>query len=306
LQSIDELRELKNQAYQASEDAGIIIKPSWIKELTDEIKDTLAEKGWTPERVPAVTGVLKAIERAQNGNITLKGVDSIRQVAGNLGGTLDDLQTYLGRQITKKIDKHVDRLDMSHVIPGIGNLTQATTSLKHARRLNVTMRKAEVVEEALTKAERLAAGQNTTFYKALQTQFRGILNSKTRRKGFTSEELREMEKLARGTMTQAMLGKLSVLSPSSKLNVLMQGTAGIASGGAHILPQIGAAALGAAAQATGSQMSRNNVYGLARLIRQNGMTPGLAAQARRMRPAERSRLNKVLQGWNVTGAEVEP
>jgi hypothetical protein len=309
-EAIDALRDAKNAAYTRSEAAGVVIKPKWVNAMADEVEDLLAQKGWTPERVPAVRGVLNAIERVRGGNITLKGVDSLRQIAGNLGGTPDDLQNYLGRQIVKKIDKYVDRLSMTDVMPGIGNKTEAVSALRDARRLNTTMKKTETVAEAVQKAERLSEGQNTSFHKALQTQFRGILNSKTRRRGFSTEELAAMEKLARGSTSQALLGWVSGLAPSNKLSMLIHlntaAVGGATTAGASLLPQAALAGTGIAAQMTGTRMARNNIYGLARLIREQGLTPALAAQVKKMPRARRQRLNRVLQAWNVTGAEVEP
>jgi hypothetical protein len=308
LQSIDDIRAAKNAAYDRSEAAGIIVKKDKINQMADEIEATLADKGWTPERVPAVSGFLNRLRAYREQDVTLKGIDSLRQIAGNLGGTQDDLQNYLGRQLTKKIDKHIDTIDMTHVVPGIGNKTEAVGSLRDARRLNTTMRKAETIQEAVEKAERLSDGQNTSFHKALQTQMRGIMNSKTRRRGFAKDELAAIDKIARGSLTQTTLGWVSGLAPSNKLAMLIHlnsaAVGGVASGGLSLLPQAALATTGIAAQVAGSRVDRNSIYGLARLIRQNGLTPHLQAQIKKMPRARQQRLARVLQGWGVGGAEI--
>jgi hypothetical protein len=304
LSSIDDIRTAKNAAYDRSEAANVIVKKDKINEMADEIEGMLTEKAWTPERVPAVAGLLRRLGEYRNTDVTLKGIDSLRQIAGNLGGTQDDLQNYLSRQLVKKIDKHIDTLDMTHVVPGVGNKTEAVSSLRDGIRLNRTMRKAETIQEAVDKAERLAAGQNTSFHKALQTQMRGIMNSKTRKRGFSKDELAAIDKIARGNFTQSTLGWVSALAPTNKLNIMLQATGLATTGGASLLPQIGLSAVGGAAQLATKITDRNSVYGLARLIRQNGLTPHLQAQIRKMPPAKQARLTRVLQGWGVGGAEV--
>jgi hypothetical protein len=223
-------------------------------------------------------------------------------VAQNIGASTDPFERFVSGQMVKKIDKHIDRMKSGDVLSG--NKTEGIRAFREGQAFWRTARKAEVVQEAVTKAERLSDGQNTSFHKALQTQFRGIMNSKTRKRGFSTEELAMMDKLARGNQTQKVLGWVSALAPTNKLNLMMQGIGGAASGGAYLPAQAGLAVIGGAAQFAGTRMARNNIYGLARLIRQQGLTPQLQAQIKKMPRARQQRLARVLQGWGVGGAEI--
>jgi hypothetical protein len=302
--SIDALEDAGRAAFQRADDAKLIVKPNWVNSVARDIREGLTEVGWTPELTNRPMAVINMLDERLTQNVTLKDIHSLRRVAQNIGQSTEPFERFLSAQMVKKIDKHIDRMKPGDVLTG--NATEGIKAFREGQAFWRTARKAEVVDEAVTKAERLAAGQNTTFYKALQTQFRGILNSKTRRRGFSTEELAAMEKLARGTVTQSVLGKLSALSPTSKLNVMMNTVGGISSGGTAIPLQAAAMGAGFAAEKVGEKLTRNNIYGLARLIREQGLTPGLQAQVKKMPRARQQRLNRVLQSWNVTGAEAEP
>jgi hypothetical protein len=236
--------------------------------------------------------------------VTLKGIDTLRRIASNIGSDpADRVATGLSKQIVKKIDKHLDRMNSSHVL--MGNKTDGLEALKDARRLWATARKAETVEEAVSRAKLNTAvtGTGGNYDNVLRQQFRNILNSPKKRRGFSPDELGAMREVAAGTPSQNALRLLGRLSPTTGgLSLSLHGGALLGSGGLSAVAGAG----GWAAKRSAERMTENNVYGLARLIRENGLTPHLAAQVKKMPRARRQRLNRVLQGWNVTGAEVEP
>ena len=108
----------------------------------------------------------------------------------------------MATQIVKKIDKHLDQLDIA-MWPW-ATRRRGLEPLKDARRLWATARKAEVVEEAVKRAKLNTAvtGTGGNYDNVLRQQFRNILNSPKKRRGFSSEELGAMRKVAMGTATQ--------------------------------------------------------------------------------------------------------
>jgi hypothetical protein len=302
LSSIADMEDVGRAAFKRADDAKVIVKPTWTNEVARDIRDGLTEIGWHPQLSSKPMAVIDMLDERLTQNVTLKDIHTLRRVAQNIGASTDPFERFVSGQMVKKIDKHIDRMKPGDVLSG--NKTEGIKAFREGQAFWRTARKAEVVQEAVEKAERLSDGQNTSFHKALQTQFRGIMNSKTRRRGFSTEELAMMDKLARGNQTQKVLGWVSALAPTNKLNLMMQGIGGAASGGAYLPAQAGLAVVGGAAQFAGTRMARNNIYGLARLIRQQGLTPQLQAQIKKMPRARQQRLARVLQGWGVGGAEI--
>jgi hypothetical protein len=300
----DAIADAGRRAYERSERAGLVIKPSWTNELARDIREGLTEWGWHPQLTTKPMAVIDTLDELLTQNVTLKGVDTLRRIASNIGSDPQNrVEAALSTQIIKKIDKHLNKLDDSQVL--MGNKTDGLSALQDARRLWATARKSEVVEEAVSRAKLNAATSGTggNYDNVLRQQFKNILNSPKKRRGFTTEELAAMRQVAAGTANQNALRLLGRLSPTTGgLSLSLHGGALLGSGGLSAVAGAG----GWAAKRSAEKMTENNVYGLARLIRQNGLTPGLAAQVKKMPRARRQRLNRVLQGWNVTGAEVEP
>ena len=65
-------------------------------------------------------------------------------------------------------------------------------------------------------------------------------------------------------------------------------------------------AAGCAAEKAGAQMTEQQRIWPGPADPRDWADAALAAQVKKMPRARRQRLNRVLQGWNVTGAEVEP
>jgi hypothetical protein len=299
----DAIADAGRKAYEKSEKAGLIIKPSWTNELAKDIREGLTEWGWHPKLTSKPMAVIDTLDELLTQNVTLKGVDTLRRIASNIGSDPQNrVEAALATQIVKKVDKHLNKLDDSQVL--MGNKTEGLGALQDARRLWHTARKSEVVEEAVNRAKLNTAvtGTGGNYDNVLRQQFRNILNSPKKRRGFTTDELDAMRQVAVGTPSQSALRLLGRLSPTTGgLSLSLHGGALLGSGGLSAVAGAG----GWAAKRSAEKMTENNVYGLARLIRENGLTPHLAAQVKKMPRARRQRLNRVLQGWNVTGAEAE-
>ena len=294
------ITEAGRKAYERSEKAGLLVKPQWTDDLAQDVADGLKEWGWRPG-LGKVEPIVREIQSMYGQTVRLKDIDSLRQVAGMLGRSAEPRERFLAGQIIKKIDKHIDRLDMTKVTAG--NKTEAVAALKDARRLWSTAKKSEMVDQAVERAQ-LAAGTSGTggnIDNALRQQFKNILNSPKKSRGFSADEKAAMRQIALGTNTQNALRLLGRLSPSTGgLSLMLHGGAAYGTGGASVA----AGAVGYGAKTAADRLTKNNIYGLARLIRQNGLTPNLQAQIKKMPRARQQRLARVLQGWGVGGAEV--
>lgn len=267
--ALDELAAAKTAAYKASDDAGVIIKPSFTQRLSQEVKEDLANFGYRERLQPGVKGVLDELDDMAGQNVTLKGMDGFRQVVGLMGKSEKPAERDLARQIIKKIDKHLDDLKTGDIDVLTGNANVGVQALQTARKLHASQRKTEMIQDAVDRAERQASkgGSGGNVDNALRQQFDRILNNKKLSRGLTGDERAAMELIVRGVKGEKLLRSISKLSPNGNgLMTFLQGTGAYASGGAT-LPF---AAGGIGAKMITDPLTQRRVAQLERVIRGGG------------------------------------
>lgn len=297
LPTATETKALGQQAYQASERAGVIVKPDFVGDLATDIRSTLANEGYTPNLHPSVAAGLQEIESKAGQNVTLKGLDVMRQVARSVAENSDRSTSRLGRTMVDKIDQAVDKMDMSHVLAG--NKTEGVQALREARTLWRQGRMTETVDKLIDNAE-LNVANGGSLDRAISNQFKSYLKSSQAR--FLKPDEREaFRKVVEGDSFQKVLRSIGGLAPTSgKLQALANLAAGYASGGLSVAGS-GAAM---AAKAVGDRATQNNVYALARIIANNGTAPPAIQNAvQRLAESERETLGRILMSWGIQGGQ---
>ena len=204
--TLDALENAKNAAYKASEDAGAIFTPAAMERLQREATAAAAEHGYHPANEPGIGAALQAISDAQGQNVTLKGLDKIRKVAGNAGGDFTKpSQQALSKTIKNVIDNLVETVQPHEVLSG--DINTARSQLQNARSLNQRLRLGEVIQEAKFQAENQAStsGVGGNADNAMRQKIKAILNSPKKRASFSPSEQRLMQQIVRGTPTQNAL-----------------------------------------------------------------------------------------------------
>lgn len=295
-----ETKALGHEAYRASERAGVIVKPDFVRGLATDIKSTLADEGYTPNLHPGVAAGLEEIESKAGQNVTLKGLDVMRRVAGNVAKNADPSTSELGRLMVNKIDQAVDKMDMSHVLTG--NRTEGVQALQEARKLWRQGRMTETVDSLMERATNQAASSGTggNLDNAIRQQFKNYLNSKQSR--FLSADERDaFRTIVRGTDFQNMARLIGRLAPTSgALPLIANLSAAGASGGLSLA----GSAVASGSRAVGERATQNNVYALARIIANGGTAPSAIQNAvQRLSESERETLGRILMTWGVQGGQ---
>lgn len=284
----DDLRKAATAAYNRADAAGVIIKPEGMQKLGTSIVGDLAEFGYDPALQPGVAAVLKRLEDAGNTNITLKGLDVIRKVAGNAAKIRDNpSQQALAAKIIDRIDDYIDALPAEDVLTG--NAKQGAKALSEAREMWGRLRKSEVVDAAALKAERRAAstGSGANADNAMRQNVRGLLDNPRTARGMTEAEKAAAETVVRGTVPQNALRLAGKAAPTGIVSGGIGTTAGATIGAALAGPGgagVGAVAipaLGKLAKNSADALTQRNVERLSQVIRSGGRTASdLAALTR--------------------------
>lgn len=264
--TIDQVRAAKDAAYKAADDAGVVYTPQAIDRLMAEVQQKLADRAYSPKLQPRVQPSLDELERLQGQNVTMKGMDTVRQMASDAFDPMNKRSGALGSKIIDKIDDLIASPQAGDVL--MGDAAAGAAAIAEARKLNTQASKYDRVVEALTKAERRAAstGSGGNADNATRQNIRAILDNPKKSRGFTADERAAMETIVRGTPTQNALRLAGKLSPSG--NGLM---AALGLGATAANPVMAAApAAGMLAKALADKGTAKNTDDLLRVILAGG------------------------------------
>ncbi len=250
--SIEGLKSTARNIYQKIDELGASVKPAAVTRLSKELKQTAREKGFNPTIHPKVNAALREFEQAEGQVLKTSELDVLRRVAQSAASSADPDEKRLGGILISKIDDFMD--------DAAKNLTKKGADVgrkyRDARQLWRRAKKAETLEEAFNKAQLQASG----FENGIRVQFRSILNSPKKRRGFTEEEIKAMRRVVEGDSLQNIakaLGKFG-FNEGQATNMLM-GSLGVA-GGAYIGGPGGAVAvpvIGQVSRRLAQKLTRN-------------------------------------------------
>lgn len=295
--SLEKLHKEAEDAYTASEKAGLIIKPDVMQRVRSNVQQKLTDFGYHPRNHPAVAVALEELERVAQGNITLKGVDIARRVARRGVKPTEPEQTAALQIVIDEIDNAVAGLGSKDII--VGDPRQGVNALLKAREMWTRVKKNErfmdAVNSAKLQAESTHSGGN------VENRTRQLLRPmidpkvKNRPKNWTPDESAAIKQIVSGSLGQNTLRLLGKIAPQGNgLNLLLHLGGASATGGAT-LPL---AAGGMMAKYAADRGVRQAVQRLDELIRVGGSASELqAAQAslRSLSQAQREAVARVFQ-----------
>lgn len=241
--AVEEIKDSSRALYDVAEEAGIVFKPEALQRLGAEVKAALAEKAYHPRMQTQLAPVVEHLDELAKGNVTLKGMDTLRQMALNARSDLNDKTRMMAGSVVGKIDDFLDDVRPTDVL--IGDAQKGIPALTEARSLWKAAKKGEIIDQALERAANNAGagGSGGNIDNLTRQQFRSILNSPSKRRAFSQDELTAMVSVVRGGPLDGVLRTAAKLSPNGNgLMAYLQAVGGITSGGATVPLAIGGAA----------------------------------------------------------------
>lgn len=319
LPTADDLKAAGRAAYQASEDAGVAIRPEAIKRLQQDVQASLTDFAYHPKMQPMASVAVDEIGRlvGQGAPVTLKGMDTLRQMAAKANNPMNRSEAEAGRRIMDEIDKLIEGLGRptpsgttAVALPSqkaaaqpdvlMGDADAGVSALREARGYWRQARKSETIEDAVTRAERRAAstGSGGNIDNATRQNIRAILDSPKKARGFTDAEKAAMERAVRGTLPQNVARLVGKLSPEG--NGLM---AALNVGAAAVNPMmLGGTAAGFAAKRFADAATPRNVQSILDIIRSGGQPPSTQS----LSGPTRSLLEALIQQGSIQGGQSVP
>lgn len=289
--STDQLRAVSKRAFKKADKATGLDR-SKLTNATSGIVDGAVRQGMddvlTPQSSRAVERIADAATSPKP-TIGLRELDVLRRQAQVPAGNMaNKTESAIGKQLVEKIDDVIDAAD-----PSLGK------EISKAREMWGRMRRTEMLEEGIDRAEDAASG----YENGLRIRMRAILNSKKDRAKFSEDEIAAMKRVVHGTRTGNALKKLGkfglgVDQQSNFLGASVGVAGGAAIGNATGLGPIGAViplALGTAAQKASLKNTRKQMEIAKALVASGGKAP-----APKLTEAQRAVIEEMLRRGSRT------
>lgn len=299
-----EIRNNAQQAYRASDQAGVSIAAPSLQNMAQDIQGRIEQEGIDAALHPKATAALKVLNdrtaalAGSNSGLSLTQADRLRRVVASALDGAEPSDRRLVHQVLDHFDDYMNNLTPNDLVTGAANAPEALDTLNNARSLWSQQAKAGMLERAMNKAQNSSAWQHNQAG-AIQTQFRALANKPEAFNRFSPAERDAILRVVRGTGAENLLRNFG---KGNWKNTVLGGIIGFPLGG------VGGSAAGAgaatvlssAAKALADRMTTNSADLASAAVRggYTGAVPfsmGLAtpsmsalsaAQIQRQRPAQ--------------------
>jgi hypothetical protein len=264
----DDIKGAAQAAYAQADQAGLVVSPTSFGARVNDITTEVTREGLDRTLHPKATAALGRLRAATAQPLSLQEIDTLRRVVGGAAKSIEPDERRIASIIVGRMDDYLANLKPADVVAG--NAKEAANAIVKARSLWSRMRKSEMLEEALEKAERRAAstGSGGNIDNAIRQNVRAILDNPKKARGFTKDEREALEKVVRGGPVQNVMRLVGKLSPEG--NGLM---AALNIGAVAMNPMMAAGtATGFAAKKIADRATPANLEKASALIRSGGVS----------------------------------
>lgn len=201
--SLDTLKTVKNVAYGAVDKAGVGFSKDDMADLYIKADDIAKSLDYVPETDSQTRAALKILESRAEKGATIGELDKVRQ------GLYKRYNATQGSE--PAIKGMIDQIDEM-----IANAPATDDLMKAARLANSRYKKAELLDEAFTRAQRqtAATGSGGNILNKYRQAVTSILNNPKEARWFTEPEIASMESFVKGSPGENVLRRIGKLSPS--------------------------------------------------------------------------------------------
>jgi len=270
----DELRVAAQAGYNNPIVTALEIKPAAVATKADDIISDLNRMGFRERNAPNTYAVVEDLKDPIGFSPTTGGTaakvadfDSVRKELNTYAGERNSIgkptaEASAAQRAIGHIDDFLDNISPADVIKG--DPKQASQILQEARGNWSAASHIDDIDTRLTRAERQAAkaGTGSNIDNAIRQKISAVLDVTGRTRGYTPEEIAQMERVVRGTPTSNLMRVLGKFGVSGGLSLLLHAGAAIPSGGATIP----IAVAGTIARKIGEKVTQNNAAKISEMI----------------------------------------
>ncbi len=237
LESAPEIEAIKSASraiYKEIDDSGVTVKSSNVDRLINNIETNAKKVGLDPRLTDKTARAMKIIKESKGVNQPLTEIDSLREIASRTTKSLDDTEKAIGNLMLNEIDDFLDNLKPSELVGGTEAKAGVGKKFKTARKLWGRAKRGELLEEAITRGNDVAAGAES----GIRNEFNRILRSKKQSKYIPEADQQLMRDVVKGDFKSnftRMVGKFGLSldrSPNVFQSIVGGGGIGFLGGGA--------------------------------------------------------------------------
>lgn len=271
------LKAASQAAYKSAEEAGVVITPESFQKAQSVLVAQLEKEGLDPTLHPSTTAALKRITETQ-GPVTLEKLETLRRIVKSAEESVSPADRRLAAQTVDTLDRYAETLGAKDLSAGS---PEAVAALKEARGLWSRSRKADVLDELMSRAELSAPNFSASgMENAVRTEFRALAKNSRRMRMFTKEEQSAIRRVALGGPTENALRMLGKFAPTGVVSTALSSGAGFMVGGPG--GAVGLPAMGGAARYGAAKLTMRNARHANELVRRG--PNALARKATRTTP----------------------
>jgi len=247
VESAPEVEQIKNASravYKEIDDSGVTVKSESFGKLTNNIKKATAKAGRDVDVTPRAEAAIRRLDRELGKVKTLGEIDTLRTVTQGVANQLDPTEKALGNIMISEIDDFLDNLKSTDLTGGTQKAADTGKKFRAARKLWGRARRSELLTEAITRGEDVAAGAEA----GIRNEFNRILRNKKLSKFIPKDEQALMRDVVQGDFAQnftRLIGKTGLSidrSPNVFGSIVAGGGLGTVIGGstgAILVPVVG-------------------------------------------------------------------
>jgi len=224
-----ELDSAKSAGYKSPAIDALEIDPKAVGSFVDKVTGDLKKARFSEKQSGGTYETLETLRKAEFGtNHKMADFDSTRQMLNKIAGNMaTPIDAEAARRVIKAIDAFTLRVPQSAVIAG--DARAAGRELFQARGNAAAGFRSERVMQALEKAINTAGATHSggNLDNEVRKQIRNMLNNPKQMRGFSAEEKKALEKIARGNLASNTIRKLGkLLGGGGGLGQMISGGAG--------------------------------------------------------------------------------
>lgn len=236
----EELKATADAGFNKGRGTGLEIAPESAKLLSDDIKASLLQDGFRDYLSPATFRAIDELKSPAGPTVTISDLAGVRSILGK--AAKNPVESAAASRAISQIDDYLANLPDADTVAG--HAPSTARIFQDARGNWAAYKRAETVDTAVSKAERQAgrSGAGANIDNAVRQRISAILNDPKKSRGFSADELAQMEKIVEGTFIGNAARLLGKLAPTGVVSGALGGGAGYAVGGpagAALLPMLG-------------------------------------------------------------------
>jgi hypothetical protein len=219
----EQLLQQSRQNYQTLEQSGLQFDTGKFTGKMSQVGADLRKEGYTPTGYPKITGALSELtSTTQPKDVTE--IQALRSIVKNAQNSSDRSEARLASLLLDDFDDYVLNAPPSDLV---GGNRQAVEAWKTARADYTKMKKGEIFDEIVRKAQLSTTDKQQAIASSLST----LAKNDKKMRFFTPEERKSIEAAAKGDNAQAMLRVVSKFTPMTPAAAIFTAVAGPAGAG---------------------------------------------------------------------------